>query len=66
MDVLDSSSARIGNYLVRITASDDKKHFQVSLEPADSRTCSPALFGDDREIIYLGTALGCPARGPLQ
>ena len=33
MDVVDSSSAQIGDYIVRITTSDDKKHFQASLDP---------------------------------
>jgi hypothetical protein len=66
MDVVDSSSAQIGNYLMRITTSDDKKHFQASIEPIDPKTCGPALFGDDRELIYAGKVLGCPASGPLR
>ncbi|HEY2645287.1 MAG TPA: hypothetical protein VGI56_16185, partial [Galbitalea sp.] len=66
MDVVDSSSAQIGNYLVRITTSEDKKHFQASLEPNDPKTCGPALFGDDREFIYGGKVLGCPSSGPLR
>jgi hypothetical protein len=66
IDVVDSSSAQIGNYLLRITTSDDKKHFQASLEPIDPKTCGQALFGDDRGVIYVGKGLGCPANGPLQ
>ena len=66
MDVIDPSSAQTGNYLVRITTSEDKKHFQASLEPIDPKTCGPALFGDDREFIYGGKVLGCPASGPLR
>ena len=66
IDVVDSSSAQIGNYLLRITTSHDKKHFQASLEPIDPKTCGQALFGDDRELIYAGRVLGCSASGPRQ
>ncbi len=34
VNVLDSSSAEAGNYLVRMTTSNDRMHFQVSIEPS--------------------------------
>ena len=66
IEVVDSSSGRILNYLVEITTSDDKKHFQASFEPIDPKTCSPAIFADDRGVFYVGKGLGCPASGPLR
>jgi hypothetical protein len=66
MEIVDSNSAQGQGYLLRITASDDKRHFQASLEPIDPKTCDRALFGDDRGLIYGGKVLGCPASGLLR
>jgi hypothetical protein len=66
IEVVDSNSGRILNYLVQITTSDDKKHFQASFEPIDPKTCSPAIFADDRGVFYVGKGLGCPASGPVR
>lgn len=59
--VIDSTSGTTLNYVVQVTTSDDKRHFQASLEPTDPKTCLGALFTDDRGIIYVGKGLGCPA-----
>ena len=62
IEVIDSSSGEALDYIVQVTTSDDKKHFQASLEPNDPKTCAPGFFGDDRGVIYVGKGLGCPAR----
>lgn len=63
IQMIDSSSGAVLNYVVQVTTSDDKKHFQGSLEPTDPRTCLPAIFADDRGVFYVGKGLGCPSSG---
>jgi hypothetical protein len=61
MTIVDSSTATVLDYTLRLTRSDDKKHFQVSLtptvaKPGDSRI-SWFSFDQDNLIIYTGTPI---------
>ena len=57
--VIDSSTGEALKYVVQVTTSDDRKHFQASLEPVDPKTCAQSFFTDDRGVIYVGKGLGC-------
>lgn len=65
---LSFSAESLKSYELRITATPDGKHYQISLLRAsdmhDSSTwCKPAAFTDDRGVIFLGLAIGCEAPG---
>jgi hypothetical protein len=56
--LIDTDSAELPGYSLRVTRSSDRRHFQVSLQPHDR--CGMAWFGNDSQTIYSGKALGCP------
>jgi len=65
---LSFSAESLKPYELRMTATPDGKHYQISLLRAsdmhDSSTwCKPAAFTDDRGVIFLGLAIGCEAPG---
>ena len=58
LKILDSSTATVLDYTIRLTRSDDKKHVQVSLTPTVSKGCEAlSWFIDDRLLIYTGKPL---------
>jgi hypothetical protein len=55
---IDSESASIYDYTLRITRSEDGRHFQVGLAP--EKGCGTAWFASDSGIVYVGRAVaGC-------
>jgi hypothetical protein len=58
--VVDSTTATVFDYTLRLTRSDDKKHFQLSLTPTVTNASDPRLswFADDRLLIYTGKPIG--------
>lgn len=51
-------------YHIQITTDPDAAHFQISIGPDfsdKSAACLPAVFSDDRGVIFLGQAMGCRA-----
>lgn len=54
---IDTASALIKGYTLRVSRADDRQHVQVTLTPVTG--CGTAWFGDERNLIYTGKALGC-------
>jgi hypothetical protein len=53
----DAETADVGDYTLRLTRSEDRAKFELSLVPKQS--CDVAFFSNDRNIVYTGRALGC-------
>jgi hypothetical protein len=53
----DAETADFGEYTLRLTRSEDRAKFELSLVPKDG--CGLAFFSNDKNIIYSGKALGC-------
>ena len=58
--IVDSSTATVVDYTLRLTRSEDRKHFQLSLTPTVAKASDPrpSWFGDDRFVIYTGKPIG--------
>lgn len=54
VNAIDST---LGRYRLRLIVTDDGRHFQVTLTPESG--CLISWFSDDRNIIYVGSPLGC-------
>ena len=54
---VDSETAALKGYRLRMTVSDDKQHFQASLTPETG--CGRSWFGSEQSLIYVGRVLGC-------
>jgi len=55
--VMDADTIQVGAYTLRVSRSDDRKHFQMALTPVSG--CGTAWFGSEANVIYTGKALGC-------
>lgn len=55
--IAEPDSAEISGYLLRVSATADRTHYQIALTPSNG--CGTAWFGDEHNIIYAGKALGC-------
>jgi len=55
--LVDAETADFGDYTLRLTRSEDRAKFELSLVPKQS--CDTAFFGNDTNIVYTGRALGC-------
>jgi len=53
----DGTTAALKGYRLRLTVSEDRKHFQASLTPETG--CGTSWFGNDQSLIYVGRPLGC-------
>lgn len=53
----DGTAAALKGYRLRLTVSEDKKHFQASLTPEAG--CGTSWFGNEQSLIYVGRPLGC-------
>jgi hypothetical protein len=57
MQMIDAETADFGDYTLRLTRSEDRRKFELSLAPKQS--CDLAFFSNDKNIVYTGHALGC-------
>jgi len=57
IQLIDSETADFGDYTLRLTRSEDRRKFELSLAPKQS--CGLAFFSNDRNIVYSGRAIGC-------
>jgi len=57
VQVSDAETADFGDYTLRLTRSEDRAKFELSLVPKQS--CGIAFFSNDKNIVYSGRALGC-------
>ena len=55
--LIDAETADFGDYILRLTRSDDHRKFEMSLAPKQS--CAIAFFSSEKNIVYSGRALGC-------
>ena len=60
LELIDSTSAKTGGYILSVIPSADGKRFQVSLVPEQG--CGVAYFSSENYLIYQGKGLGCPER----
>src|SRR5258708_25253348 len=55
--VIDEDAAQFGDYLLRVTRSSDRHHFQVALTPIHG--CGKAWFATDSSAVYAGGRVDC-------
>jgi hypothetical protein len=56
--VVDKQTASVKNYVLRMTRSQDRKSFELSLLP--SKGCQTGWIANENNQIYTAQALGCP------
>jgi hypothetical protein len=57
VQLADAETADFGDYTLRLTRSEDRTKFELSLVP--KKSCDLAFFSNDKNIVYTGRALGC-------
>jgi hypothetical protein len=55
--MIDPVTIQLSDYRLRVTRSEDRRHFQVSLTP-DQR-CGDAWFTDERKVVFVAKQDGC-------
>lgn len=53
----DGTSGRIKDHYLVVAASEDGRHYQVTLVPGKS--CDTAMFSNESGLVYQGKAMGC-------
>jgi hypothetical protein len=54
---VDPDTAALKGYRLRMTLSEDKRHFQTSLTP--EKGCGRSWFSSEQNVIYVGAGLDC-------
>ena len=57
VNIIDSEQAQVPGFTLRLSRSQDRKHYQIALTPLSG--CGTAWFGSEANVIYTGKALGC-------
>jgi hypothetical protein len=58
--VVDEHTATLHGYTIRLTRSADRRTFDLAIVRDGS--CSVGWFSSEKNVIYSGTPLGCPAQ----
>jgi hypothetical protein len=58
--LVDEQTASLRGYTIRLTRSLDRKRFDIAI--TQDGTCAIGWFSNERNVIYAGKALGCPAQ----
>jgi hypothetical protein len=59
--VIDEHTASYRGYTIRMTRTADRQRFEISIVP-NSGACAISWFSNEKNVIYVGQALGCPAQ----
>lgn len=57
VSLAEPTKAVVGGRSLVLVLSDDRKHYQATVLPAES--CGVAVFTNESGVIYSGRALGC-------
>lgn len=54
---IDAETAALKGYRLRMTVSEDRRHFQTALTP--EKGCGKSWFSSEQSVIYVGRVLDC-------
>jgi hypothetical protein len=58
--IVDDQTASLRGYTIRLTRSADRKTFELTI--TQPGRCATGWFSNEKNVIYAGLPLGCPAQ----